>query len=313
MRLFSDKGPDRQDPQRIKRETRESVREQQYLQRLSHMLEHGIPTHRAGSDAPQSSESPAPSPPPRKPAERTESAPEPVRTPTRDESLRPTEMSPEDPFITLPGASESALGEFSFGDIVLLGDDSIGLYNRFIPEKEYDVVYLLEADGSLSPKGVLLSAHGGQTIGRLPATMARRCFSQMAWDRDLIVFHLYEFSDTKRVPHPTVARNADGKVVTKHHAAETPQEEVARERTSPLTRGRRFSVSFGDRTWEAIAWGHDEQGALVAHNTTGEWALMHLDLRRFEGAIQFRELLSREELAEIERALLASTGSGEGG
>lgn len=46
----------------------------------------------------------------------------------------------------------------------------------------------------------------------------------------------------------------------------------------------------------------------MAHNTTGEWGLMHLDLRRFEGSIKFLEMLSAGELAEVERGLLAASG-----
>lgn len=300
MRLFGDRQPERRVS---RREAIETAREEKYLQRLSHVLAHGIPTHHMdGSPSrparPTESEQRPPTP--------EQGAPSPEqKAANSEEFLEPVVPSVEDPFITLPGAQESALGEYSFGDIILLGDETLGLYNRFIPEKEYDVVYLLERDGSLSPQGIQLAAHGARTIGRLPAAMARRCFSQMAWDRDLIVFHLYEFSDVSRVPHPTATRNAEGKVVTKHMPSETPA--AAREPASPLQRGRRFAVSFGDRSWEAIYWGHDEQGALVAHSTTGEWQLMHLDLKRFGGAIQFRELLSREELAEIERALLATS------
>jgi hypothetical protein len=317
MRLFrggkaNDKKPADREPRQRHREVVETAREEQYLKKLSHAFEKGIPTHRVhrpDSTPPQTAPEPT-SPPPT-----PEATPEPVSEspvsvaktkPRAEESLPVADISSEDPFIQLPGGDESELGEYSFGDIVRLGESTIGVYNRFIPEKEYDVVFILRPDGSMEPQGIPLAAHGAQTIGRLPAGSATKCCTDMVWDRDLIVFHLYEFSSTTLIPHPSTPRGLDGKVVETHHATETPQSE----HRSPLVRGRRFSVMFGDRRWEAIYWGHDEQGALVAHNTTGEWSLMHLDLRRFDGSIEFHEVLSREDLSQIEQNLLQANGEG---
>jgi hypothetical protein len=309
MRLFrggkaNDKKPADHGPRQRHREVVEAAREEQYLKKLSHAFEKGIPTHRVhrpGStteppSAPESSSPPA-----------TES-PVPVvePQPKAEESLPLVDISSEDPFILLRGGDESELGEYSFGDIVRLGENTIGVYNRFIPEKEYDVVFILRPDGSMEPQGVPLAAHGAQTIGRLPAQSTTKCCTEMVWERDLIIFHLYDYSSTVLIPLPTTTRGLNGRVVETHHASETPQSE----HRSPLVRGRRFSVMFGDRRWEAIYWGHDEQGALVAHNTTGEWSLMHLDLRRFDGSIEFNEVLSREDLSQIEQNLLQANGEG---
>ncbi|NUP89507.1 MAG: hypothetical protein HUU25_06775 [Candidatus Sumerlaeia bacterium] len=297
MRLFgasrADDGPREPERQRSRREEIEHAREKQYLQKLAQMIEEGRPAHLSSG----------PSPLPRTPKPSAFPPPDPAPAPP-DEPLPTAPSTADDPFVPLQGGEVSAAGDYSYGDIVLLGEEDLAIFNRFIPEKEYDVVYMLQRDGSLAPKGIPLAAHGARVIGRLPAQMTRTTCQQMAWDRDMIVFHLYEYGDTARVPHPTVARNHEGKAVTVHHASESPERESA----NPLRRGRRFAVMFGERRWEAIYWGHDDQGALVAHNTTGEWGLMHLDLRRFEGSIKFLEMLSAGELAEVERGLLAASG-----
>jgi hypothetical protein len=68
---------------------------------------------------------------------------------------------------------------------------------------------------------------------------------------------------------------------------------------------------MGDRMWEAIHWGRDEQGALVAHRTSGEWALMHLDLGRFRDSLTYHEVLAPEIIQEIERSLVANSTNAE--
>lgn len=303
MKLFGGNRAEQKAPEKTRVSRRleavEQAREEQYLKKLSNAVEKGIPTHKLNSDMeskPQAARQPPASPSPNG----NPLPPRPAKT-DEPEAITPAAFSAEDPFVKL-GDDETAIGDFSYGDIVLLGDDSIAIYNRHIPEKEYDVVYMLQPDGSLEPKGVPLTAHAGRTIGRLPASACRRSCTNMAWERDLIIFHLYEFADVARIAQPTVKRNANGKAVQTHHASETPHVE----HRSPLVRGRRFSVIMGDRAWDAVYWGHDEQGALVAHRTTGNWTLMHLDLRRFQGSIKFQDMLEGDALAEVEQALLAA-------
>ncbi len=71
----------------------------------------------------------------------------------------------------------------------------------------------------------------------------------------------------------------------------------------PLERGRVIRINVGGKVWEAVYWTSDEIGPIVAHDTNREWSLMHLDLSRFRDAIEYGELLSEEELEEIERSL----------
>lgn len=298
MKIFGgNKGDDSSKRQPRRNDEIASAREENYLRRLSKALEGGDPIYRIPEKQQTEPTAKAPEPPARPEAE--PASPEPV--------IAPAPESTEDPFVSLRGGPDSELGEFSYGDIVLLQDETIGIYSRYIPEKEYDVVHMLQPDGTLDPRGLPLAAHGATTMGHLPAAAVRRCFSTNTWERDLIVFHLHEFGDAKRISQPSVVRNAQGKAVTKHLASETP----VGEHRSPLVRGRRFSIKMGDRMWEAIHWGRDEQGALVAHRTSGEWALMHLDLGRFRDSLTYHEVLAPEIIQEIERSLVANSTNAE--
>jgi len=304
MKLFGggkrDRDAEAREAQIRRRESVQNAKEAQYLQRLSSMIEKGRPLHAINHDT------------------RPKQAPKPK--PLSDsgggEELPKAPPSGEDPFISLPGGHASKGGEFSFGDIIHLRDGTIGIYNRFLMEKDYDVVYKLQPDGSLRPTGIPLAAHGAETIGRLPNSHTKRICSDKAWERDLIIYHLYEYEFTRRIPEPLGDAEEDGrepnlpapqapappKPKPIHHTADTPEAE----HRSPLIRGRRFSVNFGDRRWEAVYWGHDDQGALVAHRTSGDWKLMHLDLTRFEASLEYHELLVGDDLAGIEQALMAA-------
>jgi hypothetical protein len=61
--------------------------------------------------------------------------------------------------------------------------------------------------------------------------------------------------------------------------------------------------------WEAVYWTSDELGPILAHDTNREWSLIHMDLSRFKDAIEYGELLSEEELEEIEQSLARQRGN----
>lgn len=312
MKIFGgknrDKKPDHAAQRQDARERVENARELQYLQRLTTLFQEGTPSyskrlHDMEKKANGEQLHAAPSAPPSRPvtpAPKAEPAPQPARRsreiPEDELPLSLVKASTNDPFIALP-SDEIEASEFSYGDIVLLSDGSLAIYNRAIPEKEYDVVYMLRDTGALTPLGIPLGGHGAQVIGRLSAAATRKAFSDYSWNREMIVFHLYEYGDVELVPEI----KAPPKKI--HHATETPEHE----HRSPLVRGREFSVAFGERKWEGIYWGHDEQGALVAHNTTGEWALMHLDLKRFEGSIEYGDIVKPAKMADIEAELIAAS------
>lgn len=70
-----------------------------------------------------------------------------------------------------------------------------------------------------------------------------------------------------------------------------------------LERGRIIRINVGGRIWESVCWTQDEISPIVAHNTNGDWALMHLDLSRFRDSIEYGNMLPPENIAEIEHSL----------
>ncbi|GEM_PF-2438248 len=77
-----------------------------------------------------------------------------------------------------------------------------------------------------------------------------------------------------------------------------------------LVRGRRLRVSFGPgKSWEAIYWGRDLLGAILAHRTHAQWSLMHLDLDRFKDSLDYGEILNSDDIAAIQREILTSQES----
>ena len=72
-------------------------------------------------------------------------------------------------------------------------------------------------------------------------------------------------------------------------------------------------ISFGPgKSWDAVYWGRDLLGHVLAHRTHKEWALMHLDLKRFKDTIELGEFLDDEEIASIQRDIMNTQERGEG-
>jgi hypothetical protein len=79
---------------------------------------------------------------------------------------------------------------------------------------------------------------------------------------------------------------------------------------NPLERGRVIRINVGPgKVWEAVYWTSDELGPILAHDTNREWSLIHMDISRFKDAIEYGELLSEEELEEIEQSLARQRGN----
>ena len=64
-------------------------------------------------------------------------------------------------------------------------------------------------------------------------------------------------------------------------------------------------IRFGNNVWDAIYWGKDDQGHVVAHQTNNQWALMHLDLDRFGNGVQVDPNPDLALVEQIEKSLLA--------
>ncbi|MBN1868369.1 hypothetical protein JW916_13870 [Candidatus Sumerlaeota bacterium] len=288
---------------------------------------------------------------------------------------RPAPVAPPTPAprpsqsVTPPPSSSSRATEpapVSSGDlppegaILHLASGENLVFCRDVPNKTYQLVAVLNPDGSVHAEGVYLHAYEYRRIGMLAPDQLQEIREQRRWQRDLIVFHLDEVRDASLIPVPGGAgpapeRPPGSKVASqsttetrpfraepaesepdvyddlveslKEESVESPQDvgvesspeeeeegdirgassfgRLVRARKD-LTRGRRFSIKFGNRGWEAVYWGEDEQGSVVAHNTNGQWSLMHLDLSRFRDSFALLGEISDKERTDLEKALRQS-------
>lgn len=111
-------------------------------------------------------------------------------------------------------------------------------------------------------------------------------------------------------PRPSTASASTHVGAPAHVPASTSPAPAARSNErEQIARGRRVLIHFGPgKAWEAVYWGQDDQGAVVAHRTHNRWSLMHLDLTRFRDTMEVGEALDPEEVAEVERDLSARGG-----
>ncbi|MCE5231442.1 hypothetical protein LLG95_17840 [bacterium] len=188
------------------------------------------------------------------------------------------------------------------GAILALGEHTLAIFKQSVPDKGYDLVYTLLPGGMVKLQGVALNGHSVQEIGTIGQPYFDQLQSQMRWNRDLIVFHCYRYEDVAKIPaapgavesvpasgpepqpvrvstaNPSYTTAAQPSPQQAYQPAPPPPPEDPRK---SLKRGQRIQVRFGHKAWDAVYWGQDDQGQVVAHQTYNNWSLMHLDLDRF--------------------------------
>jgi hypothetical protein len=183
-------------------------------------------------------------------------------------------------------------GSFAVGTILRFEDHSLGVFKDARTDKDYEVVYLLLADGTVRPQGMALESYDVKVLGKLPAEFVHRLQRRLTWKRDEVIFHLEHFDYCEMIPHP------DPDAIVEEEEEEVPE---AATNGHNLVRGRRLTLSFGPgQAWQAVYWGDDDLGPLVAHKTAENWALMHLDLSRFADSMQVGEMAEESLMDEIE-------------
>jgi hypothetical protein len=211
-------------------------------------------------------------------------------------------------------------GKFIPGTILVFEDGHMGVYKDFNPDKDYDIVYQLTETGRAIPHGMPLYNYEVEPVGRLSASCLEQLVASNTWDRDMIVFHLVKFKDRVHVPRITATEDAQrssgsGDTFSSWAARKLAANELeepaiapstgsapALAKSEPLVRGRRLTISFGpNQRWEAVYWGKDELGHVVAHHTHERWALMHLDLGRFRETMVFGDIVGPDVLAQMEK------------
>lgn len=204
------------------------------------------------------------------------------------------------------GVTRESVG-FLPGAIVMWDEKFVGLYIRPERSKGYDLVYIMTDNGRLSPKGIVLHAYGVQVLGQVPMALYEQMEKTLILNRDAIVANLFDPQDGKWIPYvqrtatPTPAP-APTPPPSMQGAQRTPS--PSRPMLHQLKRGARISIKIGDKSWDAVYWGRDVQNYIVAHDSHGQWALMHLNLSRFKDSIETKGMLTSDELENIARHLL---------
>lgn len=239
--------------------------------------------------------------------------PEPPPAPVPD----PQQAEPTPPPAPPPAAEpESRPGVFAQGDIIKIDDGTLAVYQSPVPGKEYDLVMFLLPDGRVDARGVMIYAYDCEKIGHLAPLYFDKMRHLMQWNRDLIIYHLDRYEWCKHVMMPTnpdVMRAPDKTPLP--HRTPAPRPTTPEEYTSGrasnerrpeqmLQKGRHITLKMGAKEWNAIYWGKDDLGHLLAHHTHGEWSLMHMDLDRFAASIQYGALMPPDEIKTMEAAIL---------
>ncbi len=232
-----------------------------------------------------------------KPADTAKESP-PVK-PEDTEQIAPSPPPSSPPVESHPAPPASPVQP---GAIVKLDDGTVGIFEQEIPDKEYDIVLMVNADGTLEPKGVSLYAYQWQQIGSVPGDLLAQMIRRMRWERDALLYHLDRYEYAKLIPNQKAPSQKSEQVppVTKASRTNSPVESAGE---PGLQRGRVISITTGDKTWDAVYWGSNNMGAIVAHNTHKTWSLMHLDLKRFKGSLKYGKLIDSETIRKIEEEL----------
>lgn len=184
------------------------------------------------------------------------------------------------------------------GSIIAFEDGGMGIFQKTLPQKDYDVVYMLESDGNSKPQGMPLYNYEYKPVGRMSREHMSLVTRSNTWERDLILFSLTNYEDRDKIP----AYSGEMETPTEQAGRPDPREMSDKGDDEKLVRGREISIPFGPgKAWDAVYWGQDELGDVVAHKTHGSWALMHLELDRFRKSITYGEVLDGKKLKEMEK------------
>jgi len=234
----------------------------------------------------------------RQPLTTPETSEEEPETPQPEpEEKQPEQPRPEKRASVAPKPQEAGESRNLFppGTLVVWDNSQLAIYKEHLENKGYDLLYVVEPDGRLEPKGVCLFAYEHKRVGQLSEGILNWMERNMRWEREALLYHF---------DNPAEAQNL---AAFKTQRARATRPSPAADGESPedrmLVRGRTFTINFGERQWSGIYWGRDKLGTIVAHNTNRTWNLMHLDLKRFGSSIAFGDVLPDEQIREIEKAL----------
>jgi hypothetical protein len=203
------------------------------------------------------------------------------------------------------GNTNGGKRKYNPGSILRLNQRSVAIYKMAVPEKGYHVVLFPGPGGLLKSQGLELEHYAVEELGLLTPRMFDRLQSEMHWNRDLIIFHCYTYEDAAKVqlPHCEVCPHFKEKAETETRHARNAALHPEDSRKHELRRGQRLQIMMSGKAWSAVYWGKDLAGHVLAHNTGGAWALMHIDLDRYQAGLKVEPQADQELVRQIEAAL----------
>jgi len=228
---------------------------------------------------------------------------------------------------------------FASGTILVLNDEELVVYRRGVAGQPVDMVYSLLSDGNAKIEALNLAEYQVSELGCLSSDALKTLQANMTWNRALVAPHCADPADADRIPEPAVPapstripqmRNTpppastppprdsrpphrsngtsgnhspEGQLTRNEGASSVPRSALDAEGKIRIRRGQRIVLKFGNKAWEAVYWGRDQTGPVVAHSTHKHWQLMHLDLNRFRDCVVPDEEPDQDLVDEIMREL----------
>lgn len=236
----------------------------------------------------------------------------------------------------------AALPKHPAGTILVLDEEELTVYSQAVPGSNQDLLFALLSDGSAKPEGYVLDGRDVRVLGRLDDGAFRVMQSRKRWSRRMIADACESPEDAEMIPEPegepdTTTTSTGTRPAP---APEPPPRREARSEPSPprpeprpepradtrpaaeprvydhrpraerdrperpkLRRGVPISLMFGGKKWDAVYWGRDARGTVIAHRTHRTWEIMHLDLEQYKDSMVVADDVDEEKLDEIMRFL----------
>lgn len=205
---------------------------------------------------------------------------------------------------------------FKNGTLVCLDEAELIVYRGPARGQSYDMVYALLADGTAKLEGCNLKDHHKFEMGRLQDDKFKLMQDHKRWTRKVVVEALFDAEDADIIPEPESDNSlADELLFTPPKVEEPPPEEAPcddpGERGSlivpinepalgrTMQRGQRLVLRLGKTKWEAVYWGRDANGTVIAHRTNDNWELMHFDLGPYKRKVSIAEKVDNGVVKEI--------------
>ncbi|MCX7045990.1 MAG: hypothetical protein NTX50_10965 [Candidatus Sumerlaeota bacterium] len=253
----------------------------------------------------------------------TMSAPSPAGE-MRDKTLPNTAQPDKLAAAPATSARPEPVAQTQLGDILWLDDGTVVVYRQPVPNQQKEYAYQLAEKGALEVRSLVLAHYHPRLLGRLNSDLLRLFIRDKHWVRDAVLYHLDHWSFGRYLPSSNGshlneepapdAPAPDAQEPALNFAAEgalrAANEDIpAALQDNPnapptLRRGVQVTIRHGVHAWEAVYWGRNDKGDIVAHRTAQFWQLAHVDLKHFGDQVEIGAVLSEQEINDIADAIM---------